>query len=91
MGEWGWAGGGCTQFVRGRSSMTIDLRIPTMPRGGGEGQGRVFLSRVARESTDWPRATSRTRENKDSTERTVSPRRRTKGGSLGGSLGSHRR
>ena len=24
-------GGGCTQFVHGRSRMTIDLRIPTMP------------------------------------------------------------
>ena len=24
-------GGGCTQFVHGRSRMTIDPRIPTMP------------------------------------------------------------
>ena len=26
-----WRGGGCTQFVRGRSHMTIDPRIATMP------------------------------------------------------------
>ena len=27
----GWAGGDCTQFVRGRSCMNIDPHIPTMP------------------------------------------------------------
>ena len=27
----GIGGGGCTQFVHGRSRMTIDARIPTMP------------------------------------------------------------
>ena len=27
----GWGGGGCTQFVYGRSRITIDPRIPTMP------------------------------------------------------------
>ena len=30
-------GGGCTQVVHGRSSMTIDLRISTMPGRGTSG------------------------------------------------------
>ena len=30
-------GGGCTQFMHGRSRMTIDPRIPTMPRWSTSG------------------------------------------------------
>ena len=33
----GWEGGGCTQFVHGRSLMTINPRIPTMPGRSASG------------------------------------------------------
>ena len=32
--EAGWRGGGCTHAMHGRSGMTMNLRIPTMPRRG---------------------------------------------------------